>query len=43
LLQGLTLADPTREQQANSAALGAVESRLALWDGLHLRLSEVGV
>ena len=43
LLQRLTLADPTREQQANSAALGSVESRLALWDGLHLRLSEVGV
>lgn len=43
LLQRLTLADPTREQQANSAALGAVASRLALWDGLHLRLSEVSV
>ncbi|MDF3202407.1 DUF3050 domain-containing protein [Pseudomonas sp. 1912-s] len=43
LLQRLTLADPSREQQANSAALSAVESRLALWDGLRLCLPEVRV
>lgn len=43
LLQRLTLADPSREQQANRAALSAMESRLALWDGLHLRLPEVSV
>ncbi|MGQ7860072.1 DUF3050 domain-containing protein [Pseudomonas sp. CBSPBW29] len=43
LLQRLILADPRREQQANSSALGAVESRLAFWDGLYLRLLEVSV
>ncbi|MGC6371182.1 DUF3050 domain-containing protein [Pseudomonas sp. K2I15] len=43
LLQRLTLADPSREQQASSAALSAVDSRLALWDGLHQRLPEVSV
>ncbi|NWE78143.1 DUF3050 domain-containing protein [Pseudomonas yamanorum] len=43
LLQRLTLADPSREQQADTAALSAVENRLALWDGLHLRLPEVSV
>lgn len=43
LLERLTLADPSRERQANSTALSAVESRLALWDGLHQRLPEVSV
>ncbi|MDE2033912.1 MAG: DUF3050 domain-containing protein, partial [Pseudomonas sp.] len=41
LLQRLTLGDPSREQQADSCALGAVESRLALWDGLHRCLPEM--
>lgn len=34
LLQRLTAARPEREQQAYEAALSAVDSRLALWDGL---------
>lgn len=34
LLRRLTLADPVLEQQAWNAALSAVESRIALWDGL---------
>ncbi|MFC6336701.1 DUF3050 domain-containing protein [Pseudomonas sp. CCM 7891] len=34
LLQRLTHADPHREQQAYRASLCAVESRIALWDGL---------
>ncbi len=43
LLRRLTHADPQHEQQACNAALSAVESRIALWDGLrqHARRQEV--
>ena len=47
LLQRLTLGDPHREQQACSAALAAIESRIALWDGLrqhhHAKVQEASV
>ncbi len=39
LLRRLTQSDPLREEQAWSAALSAVESRIALWDGLRREVS----
>jgi hypothetical protein len=39
LLRRLTQSDPLREEQAWSAALSAVESRIALWDGLRQEVS----
>lgn len=41
LLDRLTSADPTYPQQANDAALAAVQSRLAFWDELQASLQEV--
>ena len=39
LLRRLIQSDPLREEQAWSAALSAVESRIALWDGLRREVS----
>ncbi len=39
LLRRLTQSAPLREEQAWSAALSAVESRIALWDGLRQEVS----
>ncbi|MDQ3203020.1 MAG: DUF3050 domain-containing protein, partial [Pseudomonadota bacterium] len=40
LLAGLVGGDPQREKDVYASALAAVESRLALWDGLRLSMSE---
>lgn len=40
LLTRLIGGDPLREQDAYASALAAVESRIALWDGLRLSMSE---
>ena len=40
LLARLIGADPQREQDVYASALAAVESRIALWDGLRLSMSE---
>lgn len=41
LLQRLIDADPNRQRQADSAALGAVESRITLWDDVLASIQEV--
>lgn len=41
LLTHLIDADPSRQQQADSAALGAVESRITLWDDVLASMQEV--
>ncbi len=41
LLDRLTNADPAYPQQANDAALAAVEGRIALWDEVRASLQEV--
>ncbi|WP_339457444.1 DUF3050 domain-containing protein [Pseudomonas sp. EA_65y_Pfl1_P120] len=41
LLQRLVSADPTYPQQANNAALAAVQSRIAFWDEVQASLREV--
>ncbi|WP_460132418.1 DUF3050 domain-containing protein [Pseudomonas sp. S1_E04] len=41
LLERLAGADPTYPQQANNAALGAVESRITFWDEVQASLREV--
>ncbi|WP_330211781.1 DUF3050 domain-containing protein [Pseudomonas sp. AM4(2022)] len=41
LLTHLIDADPSRQQQADSAALGAVESRITLWDDVLTSMQEV--
>jgi hypothetical protein len=43
LLQRLTQARPDREQQACNAAISAVESRIALWDGMRAKVREVSL
>ncbi|MBZ9783652.1 DUF3050 domain-containing protein [Pseudomonas sp. REP124] len=40
LLARLVDGDPQREQEVYASALAAVESRIALWDGLRLSMSE---
>jgi len=41
LLQRLFEADPSRQRQADNAALGAVESRITLWDDVLASMQEV--
>ena len=41
LLASLIDGDPQREAEAQAAALAAVRSRLALWDGLHASIQEL--
>ena len=41
VLQHLIDADPTRRQQAHSAALDALESRIAFWDDVRASMPEV--
>ncbi|MCP1481618.1 hypothetical protein J2Y88_003929 [Pseudomonas chlororaphis] len=40
LLQRLVAGDPQRQQEVYAAAIAAVDSRIALWDGLRLSMAE---
>ena len=41
LLQRLIEADPSRQREADNTALGAVESRITLWDDVLASMQEV--
>ncbi|AZF02928.1 DUF3050 domain-containing protein [Pseudomonas sp. R5-89-07] len=41
MLQGLIGADPTRQRQADNAALDALESRITFWDDVQASMQEV--
>jgi hypothetical protein len=43
LLQRLVEGDPRRQQEVYAAAIAAVDSRIALWDGLRLSMAESAV
>ncbi|OLF56702.1 DUF3050 domain-containing protein [Pseudomonas chlororaphis] len=43
LLERLVDGDPQRQQEAYAAAIAAVDSRIALWDGLRLSMGQAAV
>ncbi|SFQ82303.1 MULTISPECIES: DUF3050 domain-containing protein [Pseudomonas] len=43
LLQRLVAGDPQRQQEVYAAAIAAVDSRIALWDGLRLSMAESAI
>ncbi|AKA27391.1 DUF3050 domain-containing protein [Pseudomonas chlororaphis] len=43
LLERLVASDPQRQQEAYAAAIAAVDSRIALWDGLRLSMAEPAI
>ncbi|AJO75867.1 DUF3050 domain-containing protein [Pseudomonas sp. MRSN 12121] len=43
LLERLVAGDPQRQQEVYAAAIAAVDSRIALWDGLRLSMTEPAI